>query len=132
MKHARVWRQWILILAIAAALVQVSARGETGRRIKLPAAGKSARIAGEIHGVEEKREFTFNALKGTKLKIELSGDGPLRGQVTFPSGNYTGSPGGIILDEVLQESGRYQLEVRESPMGEAWNGAFRVTISVGE
>jgi hypothetical protein len=125
-----------LLIITLAFLITVAfgsiAQGETARRITLPRPGKSLRIAGKLHGLGEKREFVFHALTGTKLKIELSGAGPLRGEITVPSGNQMGSPGGTVFDQVLKESGQYRLEVVESPMGESWGGAFNITISVSQ
>lgn len=134
MKHRQVSNRPLLIitaLAINIALVFGStAQAENARKITLPRPGKSLRIAGKLYGLGEKREFVFHALSGTKLKIELSGAGPLRGEVAFPSENHMGSPGGIVFDQVLKESGQYRLQIVESPMGESWEGAFNITISV--
>ncbi|HXZ42854.1 MAG TPA: hypothetical protein VEG68_19100 [Terriglobales bacterium] len=132
MKHLGSSDCRLLIIIVAVGLLLPVARGETARKIRLPASGKSLRIAGQVHGWGEKREFAFQGVTGMKLKIQLSGAGPLRGEITFPSGKHTGSPGRTVLDQVLEESGRYRLEVVESPMGESWDGAFNIKISVAQ
>jgi hypothetical protein len=120
----------LLVITVAVGLWLSVAHGETARKIRLPAPGKSISVAGKLHSLGDKRELVFQGVTGKKLKIELFGDGPLRGEITFPSGKHTGSPGGTVLDQVLEESGRYRLEVVESPMGESWDGAFNIVISI--
>jgi len=132
MKHPGSSDPTLLIIIVTVGLLLSVALGETAHKIRLPAPGRSMRIRGEVHGLGEKRDFVFHGVTGKKLKIELSGDGPLRGEITFPSGNHTGSPGGVVLDQVLEESGWYRLEVVESPMGEPWHGAFNIRISVAQ
>jgi|HubBroStandDraft_6_1064221.scaffolds.fasta_scaffold1488324_1 hypothetical protein len=56
------------------------ARGEATRRIRLPAPGKSISIESKPHSMEDHAEFGFQAISGTKVKIELSAAGPLRGR----------------------------------------------------
>ncbi|HTA23097.1 MAG TPA: hypothetical protein VK763_06160 [Terriglobales bacterium] len=129
MKHHSPSDRALLIIVTVGLLLPV-ARGEATRRIRLPTPGKSMSIEGKLHSMEDHAEFDFQAMNGTKVKIELSGSGPLRGQITFPSGKLEGSPGGTVLDQVLVESGRYRLRVSESSMGESWEGAFNLKISV--
>ena len=100
------------------------------RRIVLPEAGHSTRLHGTIRGLNDRKCFLFEGSAGTSVKIELSGPGPLRGVVFFPSGGQDGAPGGVVFDRKLPDSGQYRLEVTESSMGDTWAGNFSVTISV--
>jgi hypothetical protein len=120
------------VVALAFGSCVLIAQEEAPRKISLPAPGKSVRAEDRLHGMGETKQFVFHGVTGARVKIELSGAGPLRGEITFPSGHRTGSPGGIVLDEVLPESGSYRLKVSESAMGESWDGKFSVHISVAE
>lgn len=121
-------RKWAV--GVALLLWLPAAFAASGQRIRLPLPGESVRVAGELRGMNDRRVYIFRGVRGTKVKIELSGAGPLRGVVTFPSGRYEGGPGGSILDQQLTETGWFQLRVSESTMGEAWKGAFAIEISV--
>lgn len=125
----RDWHRMPAVI-ISCWLLLTTASGESSRKIKLPPPGKSVRIAGMLRSMDDHREFVFHGVGGTKVKIELSGAGPLRGVVIFPSGQQEGGPGGKIVDQRLAETGQYRLKVSESTMGEAWDGAFHVEISV--
>jgi hypothetical protein len=116
-----------VIVAFGVLLPIVSAK--ILRTIKLPPPGKSERIEGKLRGMDDRKEIIFHGDSGTKVKIELTGAGPLRGVVTFPSG-HEGGPGGSILDQPLPETGQYRLRISESAMGEAWEGNFTIEISV--
>jgi len=118
------------ILISAYAMLLPMAHARTLRKIELPLPGNSVRIVSKLRSMEDHREFIFHGESGKKVKIELTGAGPLRGLLTFPSGSHEGGPGGIILDRRLTENGEYRLRVSESTMGEAWEGAFTVEISV--
>ena len=130
MKHPAASRRGPIIVTVVGLLLCV-ARAESARKIRLPPPGKSIHIEGDLHGIADHKKFVFWGTLGTKVRIELSGAGPLRGEVMFPSpGKHEGSPGGVILDQLLTESGRYQLEISESSMGESWEGRFKISISV--
>jgi hypothetical protein len=121
------------IIVTAVGLLLFVAQAESARKIRLPPPGKSIDIEGELHGTADRKNFVFQGASGTKVRIKLSGAGPLRGEVTFPSqGKHEGSPGGVILDQLLTESGGYQLEISESSMGESWDGKFKISISVAQ
>jgi hypothetical protein len=120
-----------ILLALFCGMILIApAYASSARKVKLPAAGKSIRIESTIKGVGVKKLFVFHATSGTKLKIELSGAGPLRGVLLYPSGHQDGSPGGVIFDDTLTETGKYHLQVTESSMGDAWSGKFAVELSV--
>ncbi len=122
-------RKLVIIFAFAFGLLLPLASAKILRKIKLPPPGKSERIEGRLRGIDDYKEFVFHGESGTKVRIELTGAGPLRGVVSFPSG-HEGGPGGIILDRRLPETGEYRLQISESTMGEAWQGSFTIEISV--
>jgi len=119
-------------MIIAFGLLLPIASADTAQEIKLPAPGQKISVAGKLRGMDDHKEFSFHGDSGTKVKIEVTGDGPVRGEVTFPSGDQEGGPGGDILDQALPETGQYQLKISESKMGEEWNGAFTIEISVAK
>jgi hypothetical protein len=119
----------IVVLVVCILLSNTFAGGP--RKIKLPAPGKTLRVESKLSGIDHTKSFVFHGSAGIKLKIELSGAGPLRGEVISPTGKREGAPGGVIFDEALKETGKYRLEVTESKMGEAWEGSFQITMSVG-
>ena len=119
-----------LAIIVAFGLLLPIASANALRKIKLPAPGQTVRIGGKLLGMQDHKEFTFRGNSGTKVRIELTGAGPLRGEVTFPSGSHEGGPGGSILDQALPETGQYQMRISESTMGEGWQGTFTIAISV--
>src|SRR5271169_848948 len=90
-----------LAVVVAFGLLIPIASAKTLRIIKLPPPGQSMRIEGKLRGMDDHKEFSFHGNTGTKVKLELTGAGPLRGEVTFPSGNHEGGPGGGVLDQTL-------------------------------
>jgi hypothetical protein len=101
---------------------------EAPHTIELPPAGQTIQIAGQLQGMDQVEVFHFFARTGTILKIDISGKGAIRGIVESPSGQTEGGPGGMILNQELTETGIYRLRVKESTMGEAWQGEFTVRI----
>jgi hypothetical protein len=119
-----------ITVVLCAVVLVVPSFATSARKVKLPPPGQSTRVQGTINGVGIKKLFVFHAFSGTKLKVELSGDGPLRGILLYPSGHQDGSPGGVIFDDTLSETGKYHLQVTESSMGDAWKGKFQVELTV--
>jgi hypothetical protein len=121
-----------LATIVAFGILLPLASAKTSHKIKLPPPGNSVRIEGKLRGMDDHKDFIFQGDRGTKIKIVLTGAGPLRGEVTFPSAGHEGGPGGSILDQPLPETGQYQVRVSESAMGEAWKGSFIIEISVAQ
>jgi|SRR5208283_4870263 len=121
-----------LATIIAFGILLPIASAKISHKIKLPPPGTSVRIEGKLRGMDDHKDFAFHGDSGTKVKIVLTGAGPLRGEVTFPSAGHDGGPGGSILDRPLPETGQYQVRVSESAMGEAWEGSFIIEISVAQ
>jgi hypothetical protein len=122
------WQRYLFCIMFLLALTACASDGGSSANIELAAPGQTLYIADQLQGLREPRIFTFFARAGTCLKVELSGEGAIRGVVIFPSGVEEGGPGGVILNQALTESGSYRLRVEESPMGEAWRGGFKVRI----
>ena len=100
----------IFTVIVAIGLLFPDAYGEAAKRIKLPLSGRRARITGTVHGTNDYREFIFQGIRGTRVKIELSGVGPVRGVITFPSGAREGAPGGVILRPAFRGDGAVSLD----------------------
>jgi hypothetical protein len=129
LSFSRGWRQHLSVLAFALLVAVPSAAG-TAQTISLPAPGKTARVAGHLRGLDDRCDFTFDAAANTRLKLDITGPGPMRWMITFPSGKKDGAPGGGSLELLLTETGSYLLTVSESSMGEAWRSKFKIVIHV--
>jgi hypothetical protein len=95
----------------------------------VPGAGPIA-FEGELSGVNERREFPFEARAGQLATIRVQCPGPIRVMLRSPSGAEQGEPGGFLPDVPIQESGTWRVRLEESQMGEAWQGRFRLTIEL--
>lgn len=83
---------------------------------------------GRLRGIHSQARFTFHAHMGQHVKVKVTGRGPTRGVVTSPQGQQDGSPGGVVFDETVTQTGRYRLLVTEDSMAEAWHGRVRVDV----
>lgn len=110
--------------------VQASAAAKKVRRIKFKSGATVARMRGSLNGINDKALFVLRARSGQHMKVNISGAGPTRGIVLFPSGKQDGAPGGIIFDDVLTETGDYHIRVTESSMGDAWRGSFVLEVEI--
>lgn len=99
-------------------------------RINFKRGQTSARVKGRLSRMFEDALFDVRARRGQHMRVEIIGDGPTRGFVTFPSGQQEGQPGGLIYDDVLPETGDYHIRVTESQMGEAWKGKFILEVII--
>lgn len=119
---------------MVASILFSSAAAQAGgaRKIALPNPGKVVTVMGNLQGTKHRKEFFFDVVKDTNVTIKLSADGPIRGDVIFPSGHHEGGPDGEILNQHLTETGNYRLQVSESNMGEKWKGKFEIQITVNQ
>ena len=83
---------------------------------------------GRLLGIHNRARFTFHAHTGQHVKVKITGQGPTRGTVTSPGGQQDGSPGGVVFDDTVTQTGRYRLLVTEDTMAEAWHGRVRVDV----
>jgi hypothetical protein len=63
------------------------------------------------------------------MKVEIEAKGPTVIEVSTPTGNKDGEPGGV-LEEDLAETGDYHVCVSEHKMGEPWKGQFTLTVEI--
>jgi hypothetical protein len=89
-----------------------------------------AQVGGELTSMHDEISYLVSARAGQHMKIKVDAAGAVRGQVTFPGGDSQGSPGDVFFDDVLPKSGTYHIHLRESPMGEEWQGKFMLTIEI--
>ena len=126
-------KRCILPLALIIAGAAVGAYAQTERapqRIKFARRATVARVSGYLSGVRDEKWFVLRAQANQHVRIEIKGRGATRGVLIFPSGKQDGGPGGIIFDDVIDESGDYRIRVTESSMANAWRGRFNVTIEI--
>jgi hypothetical protein len=127
-------REIVILLLILAALLlpdlQASAGAKKVRRIKFKQGATVARVSGSLKGVNDEALFVLRARSGQHMRVNISGAGPTRGVVTFPSGKGDGQPGGLIFDDKLTETGDYRIRVTESSMAEAWRGSFILEVEI--
>lgn len=102
--------------------------GEKARFLPLKNGQTTARTTGTLRGMKDEARFAFDARAGRHLTVTVSGKGPTRGMVIFPSRRQEGIPGGIIFDGMIRETGRYRVRVTESSMAEEWHGKFTLEI----
>jgi hypothetical protein len=126
-------KRCILPLALIIVGAAVGAYAQTERapqRIKFARRATVARVSGYLSGVRDEKWFVLRAQANQHVRIEIKGRGATRGVLIFPSGKQDGGPGGIIFDDVIDESGDYRIRVTESSMANAWRGRFNVTIEI--
>ncbi len=100
------------------------------KRIRFKKGQTVACVKGNLRHIHDAAYFVLRARAGQHMRIEITGKGPTRGVVTFPSGKQDGGPGGIIFDDDLTETGDYRIRVTESSMGEEWKGSFSLKVSI--
>lgn len=123
-----------ILLFILALLVlpglQESTAAKKVRRIRFRSGATAARVRGSLKGISDEAVFVLRARSGQHMRINISGEGPTRGTLLFPSGKQDGGPGGVIFDDVLTETGDYRIRVTESSMAEAWRGSFVLEVEI--
>lgn len=89
-----------------------------------------ARATGHLSGVRDEALFVLRAGAGQHMRVEITGRGPTRGVVIFPSGKQDGGPGGVVFDDSIDETGDYRIRVTESSMANEWRGSFVLKIKI--
>lgn len=127
-------REVFIMLFILAMLVLPGLEAGTAakrvRRIRFKPGATVARVRGSLKGVGDEALFVLRARSGQHMRVNISGAGPTRGVVTFPSGKQDGQPGGIIFDDQLTETGDYSIRVTESSMADSWRGSFVLEVEI--
>ena len=118
---------WGGVLAALSLFAFVSA-GRAATPITFQHGQTQAHAYGHLQGIHSVAHFYFRARAGQHVKVEITGRGPTRGVVTTPGGQQDGSPGGVVFDDTVTQTGRYRLRVTEDTMAEAWHGRVRVDV----
>ena len=118
---------WASLLTAVLSLAAISASG-AATPITFRHGHTHGHAYGRLRGIHDKARFTFHAHAGQHVKVKITGQGPTRGTVTSPGGQQDGSPGGVVFDDTVTQTGRYRLLVTESQMGDAWHGRVRVDV----
>jgi len=120
----------IAFLTIAAFVCTPAQTENAPRRITFARGATIARARGYMRRIHDELWFVLRASAGQHMRLEINGDGPTRGVVVFPSGKQDGGPGGLIFNDVIDESGDYKIRVTESSMANAWRGKFTVVVEI--
>jgi len=121
----------ILLSVIAFACSSPVSSAEEEQRIRLKPGSTEARISGRLTPKNDEARYVLQASSGQRLTVELTGAGPLSGEVMSPSGKKEGQPGGgVFFDEQLTESGDYRIRISEGSRGEKRNVRFVLRIRV--
>ncbi|HEY0323726.1 MAG TPA: hypothetical protein VGC66_22430 [Pyrinomonadaceae bacterium] len=127
-------REIVILLLIFAALLlpnlQQSVDAKKARRITFKPGATSASVRSSLKGISDEALFVLRARSGQHMRVNISGAGPTRGIVIFPSGKQDGQPGGLIFDDTLTETGDYRIRVTESNMAEGWRGSFTLEVEI--
>lgn len=70
----------------------------------------SAQVTGHISSADQKLSYSVAAEAGQFMIVNVIGRTPFmatQGIVAFPNGQQTGAPGGVVMNQALQESGTY-------------------------
>jgi hypothetical protein len=123
----------LLSFLAALAFVSTVASAQTEkapRRITFARGATIARTSGYLRGIRDKAWFVLRATSGQHMRVEINAPGSSRGSVVYPSGKQDGQPGGVVFDDMIDETGQYKIVVSESLMGEAWRGRFTVKVEI--
>jgi hypothetical protein len=118
----------VMLMLLVSQIIWASTIAE--RRIRLKKGQTVAYVKGTLRHIHDEASFVLRARAGQHMRITITGEGPTRGVVTFPSGQQDGGPGGIIFDDHLPETGDYRIRVTESTMGEEWKGTFLLKVRI--
>jgi hypothetical protein len=119
---------FVLPFLICFSLSQSTSAKET--RIKFKRGATRATVYGWLNKSSDEACFVLNARAGQPMRIIIKGKGATRGTVIFPSGKADGQPGGVIFDDVLDETGDYRIRVTESQMAATWRGRFTLKVEI--
>jgi hypothetical protein len=118
---------------LASAFLFPSVASAAGReeRVRLKRGATEVRVSGRLTPARDEARFVIRARAGQTLSVELSGLGPLSGEVVSPSGKSEGQPGGgVFFNERLNESGDYRIHISEGNRGEKRNVQFVLKIQL--
>ena len=79
----------------------------------------SAQVPGHFGGAGGQAVFTVQAEAGQFMIVNVIPQTPglgTQGTVLFPGGQGTGGPGGVVMNQTLQESGTYTIQAGQHQM----------------
>ena len=101
------------------------------QRIKLKPGTTEARVSGRLTPKTFEARYVLKAVAGQRLTAEVTGAGPLSGEVESPSAKLEGQPGGgVFFDESLTETGDYRIRISEGSRAEKRNVSFVLRIQL--
>jgi hypothetical protein len=101
------------------------------QRIKLKPGTTEARVRGRLTPKTFEARYVLKAVVGQRLTVEVTGPGPLSGEVESPSAKLEGQPGGgVFFDEWLTETGDYRIRISEGSRAEKRNVSFLLRIQL--
>lgn len=118
---------FILCTSFGSAIAQTE---KAPRRIRFPRNAIVARSEGYLRHQLDTVPFVVRISAGQHVRIEINGPGSTRGALVYPSGKQDGQPGGVVFDQMVDETGDYKLIVGEHLMGGSWRGRFKVMIEI--
>jgi hypothetical protein len=118
----------VLLVLLVSQIIWASTAAD--RRIRFKKGQTVVCVKGSLRHIHDEASFVLRARSGQHMRVNIIADGPTHGVVIFPSGGQDGGPGGVIFDDRLTETGDYRIRVTESSMGEAWQGAFSLQVSI--
>lgn len=92
---------------------------QTATPIRFLQGALSAHAPGHFSSPYQQVEFTVQAQAGQFMIVNVIPRSPelgTQGTVTFPNGQGTGGPGGVVMNQVLQESGTYTIRAGQHQM----------------
>jgi hypothetical protein len=122
-----------MMAALGALLAVAAIAGPAGAAaaipVRFPTGSTHGRGSGYLHNIHSVNIFTFRCRAGRHVRVNVVGHGPTRGIVVFPNGQQDGSPGGVVFDATVSQTGLYHLRVTEDSMAEQWHGKVTVFVT---
>ena len=118
-------------MAFALVCMSSSVFAQNEQRVRFKPGTTQIRLNGRLSPQKDEARYIVQAQAGRRLIVELTGPGPLSGEVVSPSGRREGQPGGgVFFDEKLSESGGYLIRISEGNRGEKRNVRFVLKIQL--
>ena len=117
----------IVVLAVILSL-PMTTWSAADQRIRFKRGATSAHATGYLSGAGEVC-YLLKAHGGQHMKVEVEAKGATVIEVSTPTGEKDGEPGGMH-EEDLAETGDYRICVSEHNMGEHWKGQFTLTVEI--
>lgn len=115
----------LIVFLTALVFASLPAQADHEQRIRFKPPATEVKVSGLLTPKKDEARFVVHALAGRRLIVEVTGPGPLSGEVVSPSGKKEGAPGaGVFFDQKLTETGDYRIRVSEGNRAEKQNVRF--------